>query len=357
MSMTRPILFILWVTASLALRSTMASPSDSGPLKIGFVLPLSGDLASLGNGVRDGALLAQRDLRERGVLVDLLFEDNYGALAPSAAIGSRLVAEGGVESLVSIISGVGKVLQPIAASASVVHIGICSDADVGDGKNSFINYLTAEQGVAKYIEQFSRVLPHGTLGVFALNEAGFERILQELKRQAVGKIQLTRIERYNRGSNDFRSQLMRMKGSRPDALLLLGLSPEIEMIARQARALQLGIPLTAIESFGLVSDKSPFEGQWFIDSAEPSDDFQQKYRVQYNREVTPGAGHAYDSVMLLVGAARIGKERDLSLAEALRHISNYKGVVGALTVRQDGVIWSEASVRVIRDGQSAKGAL
>jgi branched-chain amino acid transport system substrate-binding protein len=357
MNICRTIFLVLWVTAGLALRSALAAPSDVGPLKIGFVLPLSGDYAFLGNGIRDGALLAQGDLRERGVVAQLIFEDNHGALAQSAAIGARLVSEGGVEGLVSIISGVGKVLQPIAASASVIHIGICSDSDVGDGKNSFINYFTAEQGVAKFVEKFSRELPQRTLGVFALNEAGFEKILQELKRQAAGKIQLVRIETYNSGSNDFRSQLMRMKGSRPDSLLLLGLSPEIELIARQARALQLSIPLTSIESFGLATDKSPFEGQWFVDSAEPSEEFQRKYRVKYGREVTPGAGHAYDSVMLLVEAARIGRERGLSLAEALRQISKYSGVVGALTVRRDGVIWSEASIRVIKNGQPARGAL
>ena len=114
------------------------------------------------------------------------------------------------------------------------------------------------------------------------------------------------------------------------------------------------MPFTSTESFGLASDKSPFEGQWFIDSAVPSDEFQRRYRLKYGREVTPGVGHAYDSVMLLVEAAQISRDRGLSLAEALQQISNYTGVVGPLSVRRDGVIWGEPSVRVIKDGKSAR---
>ncbi len=357
MSICRTIFLMLLMASGVAIPSAGASPSDARPLKIGFVLPMSGNWVFLGNGIRDGALLAQEDLRERGVSVGLLFEDNQGALGPSAAIGSRLVSTKGVGALVSIISGVAKVLKPIAASAAVVHIGICSDTDVADGKSGFINYLTAEQGVAKFVEFFSRKLPQGSLGIFALNEAGFERIVQELKRQSAGKFRIARIETYNGGFNDFRSQLIRMKGSRPDSIMLLGLSPEIETIARQARTLQLRVPLTSIESFGLALNKAPFEGQWYVDSAMPSEEFQHRYRVKYGREVTPGAGHAYDSVMLLAEAARIGKEQDMSLANALRQISNYRGVVGPLLVRRDGVIWSDASVRVIKNGKSARGPL
>jgi branched-chain amino acid transport system substrate-binding protein len=243
----------------------MASPSNDSPLKVGFILPLSGDWAFLGNGVRDGARMAQDDLRARGTAIELLFEDNRGELAPSATIASRLISERGVHAIVTMISGVGKIVQPLAANASIAHIGICSDTDVADGRNNFINYLTAEQGTAKFIEHFSRTFPQGSLGIFALNEAGFERIVRELTRQSLGKLTIVRIEHYNKGTNDFRSQLMKMKSLKPDSILLLGLSPELEIIAKQARTLQLGIPFVSIEGFGLAADKSYFEGQWFID--------------------------------------------------------------------------------------------
>jgi ABC-type branched-subunit amino acid transport system substrate-binding protein len=126
--------------------------ADTQPPKIGFILPLSGDLAFLGNGIRNGALLAKEDIEKQGGSLDLIFEDNRGDLATSARFGSKLVNSDSVTAIVSIISGVGAILKPLAVKAQVLHIGICSDPDVADGRFSFVNYLTAEQGVKRYLQ-------------------------------------------------------------------------------------------------------------------------------------------------------------------------------------------------------------
>ncbi len=345
---------IVFLIASILPRAVLSAPTEVYPLNIGFILPLSGDWAFLGNGIRDGALLAQADLKEQGTAVNLIFEDNHGDLATSAGLASRLISDTHVDALISIISGVGKILRPIATKASILNIGICSDTDVADGKNSFINYLTAKQGVKKFVDYFTHVLPGATLGVFALNEAGFQRIANELEQQAAGKLKIVRIENFDKGSADFRSQLLRMKSIRPGAFLLLGLSPEIELIANQARAMQMQIPLTSIEGFGLASDKKPFEGSWFVDSAVPSDEFQARFRQRYNREVTSGVGHSYDSVMLLAAASNAARGDRKDFALHFRRISVYDGVIGRMTVRPDGVISSEALIKVIKDGKSSK---
>lgn len=73
--------------------------SETATERIGFVLPLSGEWAELGAGVRNGALLAAPDG------VELYFEDNRGELALSATIARRLIEERKVGAIVSIISG------------------------------------------------------------------------------------------------------------------------------------------------------------------------------------------------------------------------------------------------------------
>ncbi len=83
----------------------------------------------------------------------------------------------------------------------------------------------------------------------------------------------------------------------------------------------------------------------------PSIVFQKKYRERYGREITPGVGHSYDSVLLLAEAARVSKEQGLHITQALLGISKHDGVVGTVTVRSDGVILSDPSVQVIRDGK------
>lgn len=233
---------------------TSCVQADSLRLRVGFVLPLSGDLAFLGSGIRDAALLAREDIENEGGHVDLIFEDNQGNLADSAPVGAKLINTDKVQALVSIISGVGSILKPLARRAKILHVGICSDPEVADGEFSFINYLTAEQAVTRYVEQFLGSMGFNkSLAIIQVNEAGFARIVDEMKRQIRADLRIVDVQTFNKGDADFRSLLLRAVRARPDALLLLGLSPEIEMLARQARSLGISAPLTSIEGFETVT--------------------------------------------------------------------------------------------------------
>lgn len=347
------LVLILLVCAEV---STPARADDKPRLTIAFLLPLTGDWAFLGNGIRDGALLAKQDLERDDFPVMLIFEDNHGDLTASTTAATRLLAEGSVDAFISIISGVGKLLKPMTEKAHVINIGICSDTEVADGNYSFVNYLTAEQGAAKYVDYFASTFGSGaSVGIFSMNEAGFKKIVDEVTTQARDAIDIRFIEYFDKGVSDFKPILLRNKSKRPDAFLILGLSPEIELIARQLRSFGNTVPLTSIEGFGLSSEKSAFEGAWFVDSAIPDSAFRDRFERTYRREVGPGVGHSYDSVLLLAkafGHGRLTSRVDRPAAvRNLRNISNFSGVTGRLRVRTDGVIWSDASVKKIVKGQ------
>lgn len=70
----------------------------------------------------------------------------------------------------------------------------------------------------------------------------------------------------------------------------------------------------------------------------------------YKRDVTPGAGHAYDTVRMLAAAFQKGGAGE-GAAKEFRGLRSFEGVIGDLTVRDDGVIWSDASIKQIRNGQ------
>lgn len=314
-------------------------------LKIGLVLPLSGELASLGEGIRNGALLAEEDLRSEGKNVTLLFEDGRGELSPSMTAASKLIQRDKVAGIISIISGVARIISPLATRAHIINVGICSDTEVADGNYNFVNYLTAEQGVARYLQHYKKIYgENASLGIFVLNEPGFLKIIDVLRDQSNNHPPLSFVETYNGGEREFSSILTRSLSKNAENLLLLGLSPEIELIARQAQEIGYSIPLTSIESFGLATDKSSFEGSWYVDSAVPQKAFEERYKQRYGIEVTPGVGHAYDTVMLVAKARGVPGQ--------FRELGSYKGVTGPLEVKPNGVIWSEASVKEIQEGRA-----
>lgn len=334
-----------------------AQADNKARLRVGFILPLSGQWSFLGEGIRDGALLAKADLAEDGFPVELIFEDSRGDLAASATAATRLLTDSKVDALVSIISGVARVLKPMAEAARVIHVGICSDTEVADGRYNFVNYLTAEQGATKYVDYFTTAVGRGkSVGIYAMNEAGFQKIVDAVSARAKDAMQVRFIEHFDRGISDFKPVLLRNRAHKPDVLLILGLSPEIELIARQARSIGIESHLTSIEGFGLSSDRSAFEGAWFVDSAIPNHTFRERFQRRYGRELTPGVGHSYDSVLLLARA--FGHQRSSTPIERAVAVQNFRGasefvgVTGKLGVRSDGIVWTEASVQTIVNGES-----
>lgn len=314
------------------------------PIKIGFILPLSGEWAHLGAGIRNGASLAAEELSPE-TPAQLFFEDNKGELAVSATAATRLIEESHVDALVSIISGVAHVIRPIASKAGILSIGICSDTSAADGQTAFINYLTAQQGVDAYLKHWSTLASAPKkLYLYSMNEAGFAQIAQTLRKNLTS-LSIVGDETFNKGERDFRPALLKIKSTHPDAILLLGLSPEIELFAEQRAQLHIPVTLTSIESFGLSTRPSSFEGSWFIDSASPSRAFHSRYEAKFKTPVSVGVGHSYDTVQMLAKTFSQPNWR-----EAFRKIRAYRGELGPLSVEPSGVILSEPSVKQIRNG-------
>lgn len=331
---------------------------SSSQLSIGLVLPLSGEWAFLGEGIRDGVMLAQEDLARAGVKLQIALEDNHGDLVASASAAKRLVeSPARTHAVISIISGVAKVVRAISEPKKVISIGICSDLDAADGQYGFINYLTAEQGVTRYLRHLAqRGSPIPTVGIVALNEAGFVRIVDTLRQLSKDSIKIAFLESFNRGTTDFRSLVLKIRSHNPTTLLLLGLSPELEILNKQLRESKVSASISSIEAIGLLKDKSSFNDAWYVDAAEPPVEFRERFKERFGREVTPGLGHAYDSVMLLSQAFQRllddGEEvASENLARQFRAISNRFGVLGPLTVRSNGVIWSNAVVKKVVAGE------
>lgn len=327
-------------------------------VRIAFVLPLSGDWAFLGNGIRDAALLAAEDLDNHRFEYQLLFEDNRGELKDSVTTAKRLIGTEAVDAFVSIISGVGELLNPLAEKAGVLNVGICSNTDVANGKYNFVNYLTAEQGVGKFLREMKTRYPGGAnLAVFSLNEAGFNFIVEDLKsRHQEFGIDLSSIETFEPKTTDFRSQIVKVFRKPLDAVLILGISPEIENLGRQLRELGKEVPLVSIEGFGLAENKEVFEGSWFVDAAVPNEEFRSRFSKTYQREITAGVGHSYDTVMMIARAFELAAEGNSKpsrekVAEALQSLRGYRGVLGEVSVASSGIVGTDPSIKVIRGGR------
>ncbi len=335
--------------------ATILAENIRPKLSISLILPLSGEWAFLGEGIVKSAQLAKADLSDDRL--NLVFENNKGSLSESALIANRLIAEGSTDAIITIISGVAQVVKPLAEKSRIIQIGICSDTTVPDARFNFINYVTAKEEVSNYVSYFQSMYgKDASVGIYSLNESGFKRIAEEFKNGTKESLLAIKfVETYNQGEHDFKPILLRSLSKKPTAILLLGLSPELETLARQLRVYDKQIPLTSIESFGLVKDKQIFKGSWYVDAGQASSSFINKYEEFANVKITPGVVHAYDSIFILHKAflnfIRDG-DRDLSsnreeFSAELGKIKNFEGQNGEVALDGKGIFHSGITVREV----------
>lgn len=349
------IIVVVAVVAISYFVSNNPSKVSTKSIKIGVVAPMTGDLAFLGEGIRDAMLLAKQDLKSTQYNYELIFEDDQLDSKMTASAVNKLISVNKVDAIVSFGSGPGNVVAPIAEQNKVVHFGIASDSNVAKGEFNFIHWTPPSEENKVFVKELQR---RGIkkLGVFKSNTQGAAAVIADLKEKIKGtNIKIVTDQVFNSGEKDFRSIISKAKNSGAEIYLLMAFSPELEVLAKQIKEAGINTPLTSIECFELSEQVKLFEGEWYVNAASPTENFANKFEAKTGKNPTLGAANAYDIFNLVVfatdGFRDSTKPKSKQIANELTTIKDFNGVLGNLNVNESGVVISRASVRMIKDGK------
>lgn len=338
--------------------TTRRDPVEKQTIKIGFVLPLSGGASYLGEGMKRAAELALKDVKAMDTKYEyqVLFEDDAFTPAKTASALNKLISVDKVDVVSTVASAAGGVANPIAEKSRVVHLSTASDPAIAQGEFNFTNWTPPAEEVKVFIAE-AKKRGIKKIALFGQTISGITAVFDELKRQLPGTgIEIVAEDISHFGTKDFRTAIQKAKSAQPDYILVCMFSPELEVLFTQIKELGVTIPVTAIESFELSDKPALFEGLWYVNAADPTAAFSEKYSKEYGMPVSIGTPNAYDNVMLIVQAAESFKGKDkpttTELAQALSRTTDYDGALGEdISIDPDGLVMTEAVLRVIKDGK------
>ncbi|MEW6602244.1 MAG: ABC transporter substrate-binding protein [Nitrospirota bacterium] len=346
-------LFSVALIASVLLAGYAYSMSDKpkGTIKIGFSIPLTGDIAFIGEGMRDAAILAKEEMGKTKYNYELLFEDDKLDPKIDATVGNKFISIDKVDVMVSAGGGSGGVLSTLADQHGIIHFAVTVEPSVTEGKNNFAHWTANEDQNTVLANQIKKRGFKRPAIFLASDLNDYVSIYNDLST----RINFIDKQDYQKGQTDFRTSIAKVKQADPDIVMICGRTPEIEILTRQMRELGLNVPLTAIESFAVSKEKELFEGQFFVGGAEPTHEFSDNYKKKYGREQTIGAPNSYDIVKLIITASEnvksAVKPTPDQIAAELKKISNFKGALGRLNVKESGRVSSPPTLQMIKDGK------
>lgn len=321
-------------------------------VKVGVVTQLSGNMAMVGEGIKNAISLAQEDLKHRSLKNDYEFiieDDGYEA-RKTALIYPKLQNLDKVDAFLSTFSQTGKIISPQAEKSGIIHISLSSESENAKGKYNFLD-LTIPKYTSGRMLQFYKDKGFKKIVSIIPNNAGplvVEKAFMEQLKPGDG----IEVKRFliPPEEKDFRLLLNKTKQEKADAYLALLYGASFVPFFKQYQEGGEEALITSIETFAVLPDFSIAEGAYFTDAASANPQFVERYKKRFGQTSSYGVGNMYDMVMLLVMAFENAESKELAIDE-LAKIKTYDGVVGKLTQDSNGIFNSEAVLKKIINGQ------
>jgi branched-chain amino acid transport system substrate-binding protein len=337
----------------------------SGAVKIGFIAPLTGDVASLGTVANVGAQIAVDEVNASGGIqgqqVQLFSEDGkcLGESANSAA--NKLINVDKVNAIVGgLCSGETAAFVPAAMQSKVLVMSPCSSAPnlTGAGKYFFRDYPSdAFQGKFGAEYAYNTLNARKVAVIYHISDygTGIKNVFEQRFKELGGQIVFD--EGTQQTATDYRTQLTKIKASGADLIYAAVYSIGGEILAKQTRQLGINTTILGADTWSdtkLQKDLNGITGILYTAGKTAStDEFKNKVLAKTKgTEVGICAAQAYDAVKLFAQAMnQVGVDPD-KVAAAL-HSVNYAGVSGPIAFDKNGDLQQAAyTVSKIQNGSS-----
>ncbi|HYL79436.1 MAG TPA: ABC transporter substrate-binding protein [Candidatus Acidoferrum sp.] len=349
-----------------ALGSGVASAAQE--ILLGFTPPVTGASAAEGALQIKAIKLALKQINAAGGVngkqINLLIVDNQSTNPGALAALQKAVEQ---EKVLALVGSV-KSTQILAMSDAVKSYGVPmmiggTNATLTKQGNPWLFRVRPDDSIAaaamvKYIKEDTKFTKVGILhDTDAFGTGGADLVEQGAKSAGLA---VAKREKYTTKDKDFTAQLLSLKNSGAQIMVIYGTNPEdVAVVQRQYR--QLGAPFKYIGSpssqmkdcLNLAKDAS--EGLLAVadfvpGQSEVNKQYAVDYKKEYNEEYDSTSAWAYDGLKILVEAIKKGGEDRAKIREALLATKGYKGVLGTFSFTPNGDGLSEVSVVQIEKG-------
>jgi branched-chain amino acid transport system substrate-binding protein len=328
----------------------------AAPLKIGGLFAVTGPAAFLGEPERNTAIMVVSEINRMGGIkgrkLELVVYDTAGDATKAVQLAGKLIKDDRVMAIIGpSTTGESMAVIPVVERAHVPLISCAAGIKITDPVKKWV-FKTAQNdslAVARIYEHLQRQRLQ-RVALLTVSDGFGASGREQLKAQA-GRfgVRIVSDDTYGPKDTDMTSQLTRIRGLKPDAIICWGTNPGPAVITKNAR--QLGIKTPLYMSHGVSSKKyiqlastaaegvKLPSGRVIVADQLPASDPQKRsltafvkgYERYYKAEGDHFGGHAWDAVMLLKGAFERGAATPAAVRDQLEMTRQFHGIGGSFT--------------------------
>lgn len=357
--MTRAFIGCACVTAIATLlagpQSVQAQQGE--PIKIGAVVALTGPGAGLGQPERNGMLLAEKVINEKGGIkgrpIKILIEDDGSKPDNAKSKAERLI----FDEKVLVLLGPSLTASTGAVSAITNAEGMAELACTGLGPKIELTYKTLYHllppqllNARAMLEYTTKVLKAKKLGV--LHDTGYGQVVMNSLNGLTGEygVEFVSVEKFEVGATDTSAQAAKVRAADPEVLFIIATSPVPFRNAREVRITQPIVSAIGSSSYDYVRGMGEYADDIVFpefvvgeDPAPHQTDFVKRYQQEYNALPKNYEAAGWDAVHIAAKAIETAgpNATRAEIAKAMR--GSYSGTLASYNFAADDMTGIELS--------------
>lgn len=359
---------ILFFVLFLFILEGCGRKEETDVIKIGVILPMTGDLASYGEPMVRGMNIALNEINNKSKN-EFKLEYVDSKAEPSTAISGlqKLLNIDKVKYVIGDVSSpVTLALVPIMERNKAFLLSPGASSPKLRNISPFFarNYpssVAESKESAEFLVNEKKILKSAIIYVNSEYGLGLKDVFIETFNEMGGEVVFS--EAYEVGRSDFRNIIAKLNQTKSNAIYLGGNQKEMGNFMRQLR--ESGNDLLVISNISFLrEDCLNIAGNAAngvivpVAYYNPTDasfenvvKFSKLFKEKYEREVTIPNAVGYDALMLLATAIEKHGNDPEEVANYIRNLKNYNGALGLLNFT-DGDVSMPMEFKVVQDGQA-----
>ena len=373
-----PLIFTTLIVTALVVvifwkkpNSPRTGPRTGGdnPVKIGVVLPLTGDAANYGKRSLNGITWAVDKINAKGGIngrrLVTTVEDSRSSPKDAVTAISKLISADHLKLIVGdIMSGPTLAMAPVAERNKVVLLAPgASNPAVRDAGDFIFRDWTSDDYDGKAMAAYLLKTNQRTLGLLVQKNDYAVGVADALARDfTAGGGTISQREEFETGETNLKTYISKLKAAAVPNVYLSAQSQETGMALRQA--LELGYHphwFTTLTVDTPECAKIAGQARESVIFTTPAFDltannpvattFVNGFKERFGQDPEAAAGHAYDAINILAAViGRVGTD-PIAVKAALYEVRNFPGVTGTMSFDDHGDVVKPISIKQIKHGK------
>ncbi|CAN5750927.1 ABC transporter substrate-binding protein [soil metagenome] len=352
---------------AIGLAVSAAASAGAQGVKIGAVLPMTGDAAAYGRWMQRGMSIAMDEIKAQGGAardLQLIIEDNKSSPKDSVVAMNKLLTTDKVSAVMTTLTGPTKALIPIAEQAGVVLTTSATLPGITENtKYVFRNSTNLSSEVDRLVEYSAGRYKTAAILWVNLEWASWGKTAFEKQFTARGG-KIVADQSFPPDATNLRTQLLKIREEKPDVVLVLAYKTT-GVAMKQARELGMSSPFIGTLDFELPEvvgiAKEAAEGAVYTKSAfdaeHPTSPEMSRYVAEYRKRFGEApevySATMYDMLRLLAKAINDRGATADGIRSSVLATKDFPGASGKTTFLPNGDVSKSVELKTIKDGKYA----